>query len=182
MLNVITNYYSDIPNNFFIYNGYFNLWPSPSTGSTALTYTALTGSLNAGDTVTVGSASGKILTFTSTVMQVAVTSQTAFGTGSFTTSGSASGTVTAFAVTPGNTITFNYKIRVHDLTFADYSTGTIASTNNNLTLTGTSTHWLSNYLVTAGSALNLNSFGFVLLLQMETITGIKSALSNQTLR
>lgn len=60
-LKTITNYQSDIPNNFFIYNNQFNLWPLPST--------------------------------------------------------------------TGNTITFNYKIRVPDLTFADYVTGTVSITN-----------------------------------------------------
>lgn len=60
-VKTITNYQSDIPNNFFIYNGQFNLWPVPST--------------------------------------------------------------------TGNTITFNYKIRVPDLTFTDYITGTVAATD-----------------------------------------------------
>lgn len=66
-LKTITNYQSDIPNNFFIYNGQFNLWPIPSTS--------------------------------------------------------------------GNTITFNYKIRVPDLTFTDYTTGTVSATDTRGVLT-----------------------------------------------
>ena len=60
-LKTIVNYQSDIPNNFFIYDGKFNLWPVPSS--------------------------------------------------------------------TGNTITFNYKIRVPDLNFTDYVTGTVAVTD-----------------------------------------------------
>ncbi len=60
-LKTITNYQSDIPNNFFIYDGQFNLWPAPSS--------------------------------------------------------------------TGNTITFNYKIRVPDLTYTDYVTGTVSATD-----------------------------------------------------
>jgi hypothetical protein len=155
-LNTITNYYSDIPNNYFIYNGNFSLWPTPTTGSTALTYTGLVGTLTAGDTITTGSAVGKILTSTSTVITVAVSSETAFAAGAFTTSGSASGTITATSVTAGNTITFNYKRRVTDLTFADYTTGTIAVTNGSSAVVGTTTGFVANYLPIAGNVYALN--------------------------
>lgn len=86
-LNVFP-YYSDIPKNFFIYNGQVGIWPIPST--------------------------------------------------------------------PNNTLTFNYKIRVPDLTFTDYNTGTVTMTNASATVTGATTSWLSNYLPGAGSVLNLN--------------------------
>ena len=44
--------------------------------------------------------------------------------------------------TSGNVITFNYQARVPDLSFADYSTGTIASvTEGDTAITGTSTAW-----------------------------------------
>lgn len=155
-LNVITNYYSDIPNNYFIYNGNFSLWPTPSTGSTALTYTGLTGTLTAGNTITAGSAVGKILTSTSTTIQVAVSSETAFAAGAFTTSGGATGTITATSVTAGNTITFNYKRRVTDLTFADYTTGTVTATNGSSAITGAGTGFVANYLPSAGNVFNLN--------------------------
>ncbi len=58
--------------------------------------------------------------------------------------------------TTANTITFNYKIRVPDLTFADYTTGTVTVTNASTTITGVATTWLTNYLPVAGSVLNLN--------------------------
>lgn len=86
-LNVFP-YYSDIPNNFFIYNGQIGFWPIPSTAS--------------------------------------------------------------------NTITFNYKRRVTDLTLADYTTGTVSATNGSTTITGSGTGFLANYLATAGSVLPLN--------------------------
>ena len=155
-LNAITNYYSDIPNNFFIYNGNFSLWPTPSTGSTALTYTGLTGTLVAGNTITAGSASGKILTSSSTTIQVAVSSETAFSTGSFTTSNGATGTITATAINVGNTISYNYKRRVTDLTFSDYVTGTLTATNGSAIITGAGTGFVANYLPSAGSVFNLN--------------------------
>lgn len=86
-LNVFP-YYSDIPNNYFIYNGQMGFWPIPSSN--------------------------------------------------------------------GNTITFNYKRRVTDLSITDYSTGTVAVTNGSATVTGTTTGFLANYLPVAGSVLNLN--------------------------
>lgn len=155
-LNTITNYYSDIPNNYFIYNGNISFWPTPSTGSTALTYTGLTGTLVAGNTITAGSAIGKILTFTSTTIQVAVSSETAFAAGSFTASSGAAGTITATSVTAGNTITFNYKHRVTDLTFPDYITGTVSATNNSSAITGSGTGFVANYLPSAGNVFALN--------------------------
>lgn len=48
--------------------------------------------------------------------------------------------------TTGNTITFNYKKRVPDLTFADYTTGTVTATLNSQTITGSGTGWVANYI------------------------------------
>lgn len=79
-LNVFP-YYVDIPNNFFIYNGLFGVFPIPST--------------------------------------------------------------------TGNIIGYNYKIRVPDLTFADYTTGTVAVTTNNQTVTGNTTAFRTTYLPAA---------------------------------
>ena len=157
-LNVFP-YYSDIPNNYFIYDGKFSLWPIPATGSTAATYTGLTGTLNQNDTITVGTVTGKILTFSSTVMNIAIPQSSngvTLPTGSFTTSGGASGTVTSNVITPGNTITFNYQIRFPDLSIADYVTGTVTVTNGSTAVTGSGTSWLANYLPAAGSVKNLN--------------------------
>lgn len=58
--------------------------------------------------------------------------------------------------TTGNTITFNYKGRVPDMKFADYTTGTLVLTNNSATVTGSGTSWVLNYLTTAGNVENLN--------------------------
>lgn len=43
--------------------------------------------------------------------------------------------------TSGNLISFNYKARVADMTYADYSTGTIAVTAGSNAVTGTTTSW-----------------------------------------
>lgn len=37
-LNVITNYTSDFPSNYFIYNGQLGFWPTPSTAGNTITY------------------------------------------------------------------------------------------------------------------------------------------------
>lgn len=58
--------------------------------------------------------------------------------------------------TSGNTITYNYKRRPTDLTIADYTTGTVSATNGSMTITGSGTGFLANYLAVAGSVLNLN--------------------------
>lgn len=41
----------------------------------------------------------------------------------------------------GNTITFNYKLRVADLTIDDYTTGTVSVAAGSTTVTGTGTSW-----------------------------------------
>lgn len=56
----------------------------------------------------------------------------------------------------GNLITYNYKIRVPDLTFNDYTTGTVTMTKESKEVTGSGTTWITNYLSGAGSAVNLN--------------------------
>ncbi len=58
--------------------------------------------------------------------------------------------------TAGNTITYNYKRRPTDLTFADYAVGTVSATTDSPTITGSGTGFLANYLPVAGSVLNLN--------------------------
>jgi hypothetical protein len=58
--------------------------------------------------------------------------------------------------TADNTITYNYKIRVPDLTFNDYTTGTVTMTENSKAVVGDGTGWLANYLSAAGSVANLN--------------------------
>jgi hypothetical protein len=148
-LNVFP-YYADIPVNFFIYNNKLEFWPIPSTGSTQATYTGLTGTLVSGNIITQGTNTGKILTFTDTTMQIAVDAGSTFGAGAFTTSNGATGTITATTITPGNTISFNYKIRVPDLSLADYSAGTVTATNDSYVVTGSGTLWLTQFSTTAG--------------------------------
>lgn len=61
--------------------------------------------------------------------------------------------------TAGNTITINFKYKVPDLTFADYSTGNITTaTVGSTAITGTSTAWLTTggYPAADVSFLNLN--------------------------
>lgn len=43
--------------------------------------------------------------------------------------------------TTGNTITFNYKFRVPDLSLADYTTGTVTVVNGSTAITGAGTTW-----------------------------------------
>lgn len=162
-LNVFP-YYSDIPNNFFIYSekgvGYINFWPIPSTGSTQITYTGLTGTLKQGDIITqVSGATGNILTVntSNSTFQVAVTSFQQFAAGAFTdTTSGATGTVMSTVITPGNTITFNYKFRVPDFTFTDYITGTVLATNNSPIVTGSGTGWSAYFSPTPGNVQSLN--------------------------
>lgn len=47
--------------------------------------------------------------------------------------------------TTGNIINYNYKVRVADLTFSDYTTGTAAVTAGSTTITGTTTAWTTPY-------------------------------------
>lgn len=154
-LNVFP-YYSDIPNNYFIYGRQLGFWPIPSTGSTDATYTGLTGTLVDGNTITVGGVNGLILSFSATNIVISISSGLTLPTGVFTTSNGATGTITSTIVTAGNTITFNYQKRVIDLTLTNYITGTIAATQDSATLTGTTTAWLTNYLPSPGSVLGYN--------------------------
>lgn len=43
--------------------------------------------------------------------------------------------------TTGNVITFNYKLKVADMTYADFSTGTVAAAVGSVAVTGTATTW-----------------------------------------
>lgn len=55
--------------------------------------------------------------------------------------------------TTGNIITYSYKKRVPDLTFADYTASTVSATTNSATITGAATAWLANYLPPALTTL-----------------------------
>ena len=56
----------------------------------------------------------------------------------------------------GNTITINYKYRPIDLTLEDYSTGSVTVTNNSAVVTGAGTSWLTPFVPSASSVINLN--------------------------
>lgn len=58
--------------------------------------------------------------------------------------------------TAGNTITYNYKRRVTDLSLTDYTTGTVSATNGSTTISGSGTGFVANYLPSGGSVLLLN--------------------------
>lgn len=60
--------------------------------------------------------------------------------------------------TAGNTITYNYKIRVPEMTFADYTTGSITVTSASSSVAGAGTTWATNFLPGFGSAVNLNLY------------------------
>jgi len=70
--------------------------------------------------------------------------------------------------TSGNVITFNYKSRVPDLTFADYSTGTLSSIAvGDNTITGVATAWNA----TGGYPLNTDLTFFNLFLKITPPSG-----------
>lgn len=118
-LNVFP-YYASIPSKFYIYpggdkSGQIGIWPIPSTTGNpitynykfrvpdlsltdygAFTYSGLSGNLIVGDTLTVGSATGIIDSYTATNISLGSISGT-FSTGSFTTGNGATGTISAVA-------------------------------------------------------------------------------------
>lgn len=155
-LNVFP-YYADIPNNYFIYNNQIGFWPIPSANS--LSFKTQTGNFTVGLTVT-GATSGATGVISSQVDN-GTTGTLSFSTvtGVFIANEIITDTSTGSATinTPlGNTITFNYKRRVTDLTLGDYTTGTVTATNGSTTITGSGTGFVANYLPSAGSVLPLN--------------------------
>lgn len=58
--------------------------------------------------------------------------------------------------TTGNTITFNYKFRVPELSLIDYKDGTANFENGSRIVKGNGTLWQNNYLPGPGSVLNIN--------------------------
>lgn len=118
-LNVFP-YYASIPSKFFIYpggdkGGQIGIWPIPSTTGNvigfdykhrvpdlslpdygSLTYSGLTGNLQVGDTITAGSATAIIDSFTSTNIALNNVSGT-FTATTFTTGNGSTGTISAVA-------------------------------------------------------------------------------------
>lgn len=166
-LKTIENYKSDIPNNFFIYNGKFNLWPIPSTtGNTiGFHYKIRVPDLTFADyttgTVSVTNAQGVFATnqlyggSTGYVTTTGVATTGGTGTGCTVNTTAVAGVVTAIAINAAGTgyaIGDTLTISGGDGTATFYVSNITTAT----TVTGSGTSWLSNYLTTAGSTLNLN--------------------------
>lgn len=74
------------------------------------------------------------------------------------------GTIGVFPIpsTTGNIITFNYKSRVPDFSFADYSTGTLASLGavvGSTAITGSGTNWVSSGHYPTGTNITYYNLG-----------------------
>lgn len=166
-LNTITNYTSDIPNNFFIYNGQMLLWPTPSsTGNTItfnykirvpdLTFTDyITGTVSATDTRGVQATNQLYGGSTSYSSATSVATTGGTGTGCTVNTTASSGVITSIAI---NAAGSGYAIG--DILTISGGDGTAKFTVSNITqsttITGSGTSWLANYITTAGSVLNLN--------------------------
>jgi hypothetical protein len=165
-LKTIVNYQSDIPNNFFIYNGNFNLWPVPSSTGNTITFNYkirvpdltfadyTTGTVSVTDTKGVNSTSNL---FGGSTGYTSTTASTSGGTGSGCTvlSTAVNGVITSIIVAAAGT---GYSIG-DKLTISGgdgTANFTVASIIQSQTVTGSGTAWLTNYLNTTGSVLNLN--------------------------
>lgn len=155
-LNVFP-YYSDIPNNYFIYNNQLGFWPIPS--ASALGFSSQTGAFTDGLTITGGTSGATAVIGSQVDNGTSGTLNLTSVVGVFITGEIITDTSTGSATVSdplGNTITFNYKRRVTDLSLADYTTGTVTATNGSTTITGSGTGFVANYLPAAGSVLALN--------------------------
>lgn len=166
-LKTITNYQSDIPNNFFIYNGKFNVWPIPSTTGNTITFNYkirvpdLTFTDYITGTAAVTNAEGVLATnqlyggSTGYVTATNVATSSGSGTGCTVDITCSSGVVTSIVIHTAGT---GYQIG--DTLFISSGDGTarfyVSNTTLSTTITGAGTAWLSTFLTTAGSALNLN--------------------------
>lgn len=166
-LNTITNYTSDIPNNFFIYNGNFNLWPSPSSSGNTITFNYkirvsdltftdyVTGTVAVTDTRAVLTTSNLYGGSTSYSSATGVATTGGSGTGCTVNTTATSGVITSIAINAGGT---GYQIG--DTLTISGGDGTanfyVANVSQSQTVTGTTTTWLTNYITTAGNVQNLN--------------------------
>lgn len=166
-LNTITNYTSDIPNNFFIYNNQFGLWPAPSSTGNMITFNYkirvpdltftdyVIGTVTTSDTRGVTAFNqlyGGSTGYTSTVGN---TTSGGTGTGATVNTTCVSGVVTSITINVQGT---GYTLGdVLTITGGDGTAKfTVTNINQSMTVTGLGTTWLSNYITTAGSVLNLN--------------------------
>lgn len=166
-LKTIINYQSDIPNNFFIYNGYFNLWPVPSTTGNTITFNYkirvpdftftdyVMGTVSATDIRGVQSTNQLYGGSTGYTNTIGVSTTGGTGTGCTVNTMASGGVITSITINAAGT---GYAIG--DILSISGGDGTAKFTVSNITesavITGSGTSWLSTYIGTAGSVLNLN--------------------------
>lgn len=164
----ITNYSSDIPNNFFIYNGQMLIWPTPSSTGNMITFNYkirvpdltftdyVTGTVSASDAKGIASTNQLYGGSTGYVSTVGVATTGGTGTGATVNTTCVNGVVTSIAINAAGT---GYSIGdVLTITGGDGTAKfTVANITGSATITGSGTAWLATYLgTTAGSVLNLN--------------------------
>lgn len=166
-LNTISNYTSDIPNNFYIYNNQFGLWPIPSTTGNIIQFNYqirvpdlifadyVTGTVSATNTGGVTSTNNLFGGSASYVTATGVATTGGTGTGCTVNITAVNGVITAIVV---NAAGASYQIG--DILTISGGDGTANFTVNNISqsavITGSTTSWITNYLTSAGSVLNLN--------------------------
>ena len=166
-LNTITNYTSDIPNNFYIWNNQFGLWPAPSSTGQIITFNYqirvpdltftdyATGTVSATNTGGVTSTSNLFGGSTSYSDATGVATTGGSGTGCTVNTTCSNGVITSITI---NAAGSGYQIG--DTLYISGGDGTATFTVNNIsqssTITGIGTSWLATYLSSAGSVLNLN--------------------------
>lgn len=166
-LNTIDNYGSDIPNNFYIYNNQFGLWPTPSTTGNIiqfnyqirvpdLTFTDyVTGTVSATNTGGVTSTNNLFGGSTSYTTSTAVSTSGGNGTGCTVNTTCTGGVITSITVNAGGS-----SYQIGDTLTISGGDGTANFTVNGIsqsaTIAGSATTWITTYLNSAGSVMNLN--------------------------
>lgn len=166
-LNTINKYTSDIPNNYYIYNNKFGLWPVPSTSGNIiqfnyqirvpdLTFTDyVTGAVSATNTGGVTLSTnlfGGSATYTN---GTGVTTSGGSGTGCTVNTTTVNGVITSITI---NAAGASYQIGdVLTITGGDGTANfTINGISQSSTITGSGTTWITNFLASAGNVMNLN--------------------------
>lgn len=166
-LNTQINYPGNIPNNFYIWNNQFGLWPVPSSSGMLigfnyqirvpdLTFTDYTaGTVSATNTGGVTSTTNLFGGSTTYTTSTGVATTGGSGTGCTVNTTCTNGVVTSIAV---NAAGAGYQIG--DIVFISGGDSTANFTVNNIsqsaTITGSGTAWMTNFITAAGSCLNLN--------------------------
>lgn len=166
-LNTQNNYPGDIPNNFYIYNNQFGLWPIPSTTGNIIKFNYqirvpdltfsnyVTGTVSATNTGGITSTNNLFGGSTSYTNQTGIATTGGNGTGCTVDTTTVNGVVTAIVV---NAAGASYQIG--DTLTITGGDGTANFQVNNISqsavITGSGSSWLANYLNTSGNAMNLN--------------------------